>query len=135
MKASNIYEGESSRFSALHFLSDLFSDSKKPKTLKDTANIPKEQSFGNDNISTPKPSEFLTAIVHELKTPLNAIIGLSDVMSDSDHYQLTAQEIAEYARDINVAAMELNELIHDILDVEQAASGNFSVDGCQKVRI
>ena len=135
MKASNMYEGESSRFSALHFLSDLFSDSKKSKTLKGTANMLKEQSFGNDNICTSKPSEFLTAIVHELKTPLNAIIGLSDVMNDSVHYQSTPQEMAEYARDINLAAMELNELIHDILDVEQAASGNFSVDLSQKINV
>ena len=130
-----MYEGESSRFSALHFLSDLFSDSKKSKTLKGTANMLKEQSFGNDNICTSKPSEFLTAIVHELKTPLNAIIGLSDVMNDSVHYQSTPQEMAEYARDINLAAMELNELIHDILDVEQAASGNFSVDLSQKINV
>ena len=128
-------------------LVDFFSTAKKLIVLKTFAYLQKPTALKTDIASLetslpikdhsvpPKPSEFLTSIVHELKTPLNAIIGLSDVMSDSLHYQSSPQELAEYARDINVAALELNELILDILDVEQAASGNFSVDLSQKINV
>lgn len=114
----------------LSILADFFSIAKKNTILKQEILLPIK------NISsTTQPSEFLTAVVHELKTPLNAIIGLSDIASDAVHYQFTPQELAGYARDINLAAMELNELIHDILDVEQAASGSFSVDLSQKINV
>lgn len=68
-------------------------------------------------------SEFLSAVSHELKTPLNAIIGFSDV------------ECMDYVNEINSAALEMNELVHDLLDVGNVAAGNFLVDLSKEIDV
>jgi len=84
--------------------------------------------------SNIQPSEFLAAIVHELKTPLNAIIGFSEFLKDDIGKQKSLEDCINCASEINIAAMEMNELIHDILDVQAASlSGNFSVDLSKKI--
>ncbi len=85
-----------------------------------------QQKAPSANINS---SEFLAAIVHELKTPLSAIISFSEFLKDDLKNPKSLEECIDYANEINTAATEMNELIHDILDVEAAAlSGNFSVD-------
>jgi signal transduction histidine kinase len=75
------------------------------------------------------PTEFLSSIVHELKTPLGAIISFSEFLKDNLKNPKSAEECADCIKEINVAATEMDELVHDILDVEAASlSGNFSVD-------
>ncbi len=75
------------------------------------------------------PTEFLAAIVHDLKTPLSAIISFSEFLKDDLKNLKSLEECVNYANEINLAATEMNELIRDILDVETVAfSGNFSVD-------
>lgn len=80
-------------------------------------------------------SEFLSAISHELKTPLSAIIGFSDVLRDEISNPNSLEECLECISEINRAALEMNEIIHDLLDVGQVASGNFSVDCSQEVNL
>ncbi|MES2961864.1 MAG: HAMP domain-containing sensor histidine kinase [Pseudomonadota bacterium] len=73
-------------------------------------------------------NEFLSAITHELKTPLNAIIGFSDVLREDIANPNLLADCLDYISEINRAAVEMNELINDLLDVGAIASGNFSVD-------
>ena len=72
--------------------------------------------------------DFLSAITHELKTPLNAIIGFSDVLREDINNPNLLAECLDYISEINRAAVEMNELVNDLLDVGAIASGNFSVD-------
>jgi two-component system cell cycle sensor histidine kinase PleC len=81
------------------------------------------------------PSEFLNAIIHELKTPLNAIIAFSEILKQEVRNPKAVEECADYAQEINQVAIELNELIHDLLDVNSATSGNFSVDLSKEIDI
>ncbi len=78
-------------------------------------------------------AEFLSAIVHELKTPLNAIIGFADVLSDEIANPSSQKDALSCVAEIKQAASDMNELIHDILDVAQNSSGNFSVDLSQAI--
>jgi two-component system cell cycle sensor histidine kinase PleC len=85
-------------------------------------------------LNTISATEFLSAIVHELKTPISAIMGLADLLKDElktvkANNNFNSHEFNEYLQDISLVAGEMNELVGDILDVESAAlSGNFSVD-------
>ncbi len=72
--------------------------------------------------------DFINSVVHELKNPLNIIFGLANILKDEIHYQVSQKEREEYLQDIAESAQELNEIIHDLLDVGSALSGNFSVD-------
>jgi signal transduction histidine kinase len=73
-------------------------------------------------------SEFLSAITHELKTPLNAIIGFADILSEEITSKESQEDCLNYILEIKQAAADMNELVHDILDVAQFSSGNFSVN-------
>lgn len=81
------------------------------------------------------PNEFLSAISHELKTPLNAIIGFSDVLREELGNGGSSAECLDYISEINRAAIEMNEVVSDLLDVGQVASGNFSVDLSCKINV
>lgn len=93
-----------------------------------------------------KFSDFLPAIIHELRNPLNAILSFSELLKFEIERSRTRQtsfsvkenELAnynDYASEISTAATELNELINDLLDVSAINSGNFSVDVSKKINL
>ncbi|HEY4125513.1 MAG TPA: HAMP domain-containing sensor histidine kinase, partial [Rhizomicrobium sp.] len=61
---------------------------------------------------------------HELKTPLNAILGFSDLLRMSaDRFQ--PEQISEYAGLIHIAGGNLLKLINQILDLTKIAANRF----------
>lgn len=78
----------------------------------------------SQSIST-SPAAYLSVISHELKTPLNAIIGFSELLK---HGKNSVAESEDYINEILQAANEMNELVDDLLDVSAVNSGNFSVE-------
>lgn len=57
-------------------------------------------------------SEFLAAISHEMRTPLNCIIGFGELLK----LELDNGELADYARNIHAAGSQLNAIFRDLLD-------------------
>ncbi len=82
-----------------------------------------------------RPSDFIAAIAHELKTPLNAIIAFSQILCEENQYNISLAERTEYLKDINDSANNLNELVQDLLDTHFITSGNFSVDLSKEIEI
>lgn len=68
-------------------------------------------------------SEFLSTMSHELKTPLNAIIGLSDLIEGDS----SMEEILEYVRIINKSGDHLLKLINDLFKISSIESGKEKV--------
>jgi signal transduction histidine kinase len=64
-------------------------------------------------------SEFLSRVTHELRTPLSAIIGFSDLLSLTD---LNTQQ-CEWLEMIQRSSAHLLELISDVLDLSRAEAG------------
>ena len=64
-------------------------------------------------------STFLASVSHEIRTPINVVVGMSDVILRD--YEDT--KLAEYANDIQEAAKSLLNLINDILDFSKIESG------------
>lgn len=58
--------------------------------------------------------EFFNICSHDLRSPLNAIIGLSDVMKSEDN---TEEELKEYVDVINDSGQMMLELINNLLDL------------------
>ena len=73
--------------------------------------------------STRARSEFLAAMSHELKTPLNAIIGFSDVLKDGIAGPVS-EEQRGFAQDIYDAGIKLLGLLSDILDFSRLEAGH-----------
>lgn len=75
------------------------------------------------------PSDLVSAIVHELRTPISAIISFSEFLKDDLRNPRSAEECADYVQEINLVATEMDELINDILDVKSASiSNDFSIN-------
>lgn len=60
--------------------------------------------------------EFLAGISHEFKTPLNSIIGFSEILNSKND----GRESVKYIRNISKSAKHLLTLIDDILDVSKS---------------
>jgi signal transduction histidine kinase len=69
--------------------------------------------------ATRAKSEFLARMSHDLRTPLNAILGFSEIIKEEMFGPVGVPTYAEYAQDINTSALQLLDLIGDILDLSR----------------
>ena len=72
-------------------------------------------------------SEFLAMVSHELKTPLNAIIGFSDILSNQTLGPIGKSQYLDYASDIRDSGHYLLKIINDILDLSRIEAGNLTL--------
>src|SRR5205809_1084690 len=72
-------------------------------------------------------SEFLANMSHEARTPLTAIIGFSEVLSEKLFGELNDKQ-NEYMDDIVSSGRHLLSLINDILDLSKVEAGRMELD-------
>ena len=78
-------------------------------------------------LASRSKSEFLANMSHELKTPLNAMIGFSQIIAQQMLGPIGRAEYASYARDIHDSSQNLLAIINDILDVSKLGAGTMSL--------
>ena len=85
----------------------------------------KERKLLEDSLEITRRNEaskqsFFSSMSHDMRTPLNAIIGLSQLAGQHTH---EPEEISKYLGRINAASRQLLELINDILDMSRMEQG------------
>jgi PAS domain S-box-containing protein len=72
-------------------------------------------------------SQFLAVISHELRTPINAIVGFSEVLNSSQSENLSVTNRKDYHNTILESAKHLQSLINDILDATRIERGTLQL--------
>lgn len=72
-------------------------------------------------------SEFITNMSYELRTPLNSIIGFTELLDQRIFGDLNDQQ-ASYIKDILSASADLKQLISDVLDLAVIESGDLELE-------
>ncbi|MCI0429012.1 MAG: CHASE domain-containing protein [Rhodospirillales bacterium] len=78
-------------------------------------------------IANRAKSEFLAMVSHELKTPLNAIIGFSEILANQTLGSIGKEQYLNYASDIRDSGHYLLKIINDILDLSRIETGNLTL--------
>jgi PAS domain S-box-containing protein len=69
-------------------------------------------------------TQFLANMSHEFRTPLNAVVGLSEIMLTSP---LSAEQ-ADWARNIEESAKIILDLVENLFELSQMEVGQFSIN-------
>ena len=95
-------------------------DISKRKQLEDELQLAKDQAEAANNAK----STFLAAMSHDIRTPMNAILGMGEVLAESS---LDADQ-KHYIQIINRAGEGLLALINDILDLSKIEAGQLELE-------
>ncbi|MFN0194114.1 MAG: ATP-binding protein [Aestuariivirga sp.] len=72
-------------------------------------------------------TQFLAVMSHELKTPLNSIVGFSEILSSGREGSYAPESLRDYASTILESARHLQSLINDILDATRIEKGTMTL--------
>jgi signal transduction histidine kinase/CheY-like chemotaxis protein len=70
-------------------------------------------------------TNFLANMSHEMRTPLNAVVGLSELMLGEDEVK---GELLENTEKVHVAGLTLLNLVNDILDMSKVEAGQLDIE-------
>ncbi|MCK5727911.1 MAG: sensor histidine kinase [Methylococcales bacterium] len=100
---------------------NIFLNEGNAKEIQQLANLFNRRSQQLMDVSRAK-SEFLSNMSHEFKTPLNAIMGFSQLLENNSHSSLTKAQKG-YVSHIYSAGEHLNSLISNILEFSKMEAG------------
>ena len=83
--------------------------------------VAKEIAEQSDKLKTT----FLQNISHKIRTPLNGIIGFSELLNQED---LNAEEIKEFTGLIGQSGKRLIEIVNNVLDISKIQTGQFKIE-------
>ncbi|HEY8580809.1 MAG TPA: histidine kinase dimerization/phospho-acceptor domain-containing protein, partial [Beijerinckiaceae bacterium] len=72
-------------------------------------------------------SDFLARISHEVRTPLNAILGFAEVMRDERFGPLGNERYKDYLKDIHASGAHVLSLVNDLLDLSKIEAGKMDL--------
>lgn len=88
-----------------------------------------ELSIANDKAqeSDKKKTEFIQNMSHEVRTPLNAIVGFSQMLATESDTNLSEEDRKQISQIINTNSEILNTIITNILDLTSIENGRYTI--------
>ena len=94
------------------------------KELEETAKAAQE-AFKSAEAANHSKSGFLANISHDIRTPMNAIIGMTTLI---EHDKNSPQKIQEYVEKIKLSSETLLGIINEVLDMSKIESGKMIIN-------
>src|SRR5262249_46387909 len=81
-------------------------------------------SLRREEAANQAKRRFLSTVSHEMRTPLNAVIGMNDLLRDTP---LNAEQ-SEMVRAMHEASHSMLQLIEDVLDISKIEAGKVNIE-------
>lgn len=81
-------------------------------------------SLRREEAANQAKRKFLSTVSHEMRTPLNAIIGMNDLLQDT---ALNTEQL-EMVRAMYDASRSMLKLVEDVLDISKIESGKLTIE-------
>ena len=78
--------------------------------------------------SSEHKTHFLSQVSHEIREPLTAIIGFSDIMLEERFGPVGNERYRDYLRDINRSGGHVLDLVNDLLNISKIESGKLELE-------
>ena len=114
------------RFAVAAYVRDLREYKKMMIDLHNTS-MELEKACNEATRANDAKSSFLANMSHEMRTPLNAVIGLSDLILGDRRPQENCNAHMMNIEKINKAGMVLLSTVNDILDISKIEAGKFEL--------
>lgn len=97
----------------------------KQNIALERARIATEEAFHTAEQANRSKSEFLSYMSHDIRTPMNAIVGFSALLNrDAEN----PEKVREYTKKITASSQHLLCLINDVLDISKIESGKTTLN-------
>jgi len=103
------------------FYQGVLSDVTESRRAKDELELALDELRRADEMK----NTFLTAVSHDLRTPLATILGNAITLEHADELELSDEERTAMLRSLAAKARRLTELITDLLDMDRLTRGAF----------
>ncbi len=94
------------------------------RTQERQMNLHLQEALDAAKSANAAKSHFLSNMSHDIRTPMNAIIGFSVLLAKDADYP---DKVREYTRKISASSQHLLSLINDVLDMSKIESGKTSL--------
>lgn len=88
------------------------------------AKLALEEAYESVNRANKAKSEFLSRMSHDIRTPMNAILGMAEIARNNPENK---ERVEDCLSKINISGEHLLELINEVLDMSKIESGNVSL--------
>lgn len=95
------------------------------RTLDRQLNLKLQEALNTAKSANDAKSNFLSNMSHDIRTPMNAIVGFSVLLEKNSS---DPEKVQEYTRKIMASSHHLLSLINDVLDMSKIESGKTSLN-------
>ncbi|MGO9769254.1 MAG: PAS domain-containing sensor histidine kinase [Roseiarcus sp.] len=78
--------------------------------------------------ASARKTDFLGRVSHEVRTPLQAILGFAEVMMEERFGPIGNERYKDYVKDIHASAKHVMSLANDLLDLTRIEAGKMELD-------